>query len=580
MRVPFSQLRFPTVARPRLGRERAPRRPPQERELVARPRAEERERPRLAHGGASRASTGSSPGGTSSSCPTCRAGPSTSSPPTAGDPWNDGSRLFGGRRARLQVRARQRHGARGRREPRLRPGRGGPRRRQPHRLRDLLRGEAAVLHRGQPGLPALRPQRGERLHDLLLPGAAAVLLAAHRARAAGRRPRASSWTRPASTTILGAAKLVGRTTSGWNVGRPGGGDRARVRARRRRAPSATSVEVEPLTNYFVGRAQHELGLARRRSASWAPPSIRDLRHAGPRRRCSSDRAFVGGVDGHVFLDGKRDWVVSGGLSGSTRLGQPGVACCALQRAAQRYYQRPDAPHVSVDPHGDVALGLERAASASTRTAATSPSTPASGASAPASSRTTSASRPRRDRGGAHGQVLFRKLTPDALDAQPAARGREVVDLQLRRASRQGDGVAGGARRAQLRNYWQLDLDARQVLEHLGRQADARRADHDPARHREPGRRAPRATPAGRFWVDATAAALEPRVRQPQPPVLGDPQPPAVRRRSPCRRRPTCLRAHTVAQYLATVPDATATRPTAAATSSAASSRPSGRSRCA
>ena len=52
MRIPFSQLRFPRAARPRLGRQRPPRRLPQERELVARPRAEERERPRVAHGGA------------------------------------------------------------------------------------------------------------------------------------------------------------------------------------------------------------------------------------------------------------------------------------------------------------------------------------------------------------------------------------------------------------------------------------------------------------------------------------------------------------------------------------------------
>ena len=49
---PLLAAPLPDDPRPRLGRERAPRRAPQERELVARPRAEERERPRLAHDGA------------------------------------------------------------------------------------------------------------------------------------------------------------------------------------------------------------------------------------------------------------------------------------------------------------------------------------------------------------------------------------------------------------------------------------------------------------------------------------------------------------------------------------------------
>ena len=48
---PLLAAPLPHGPRPRLGRERAPRRAPQERELVARPRAQERERPRVAHGG-------------------------------------------------------------------------------------------------------------------------------------------------------------------------------------------------------------------------------------------------------------------------------------------------------------------------------------------------------------------------------------------------------------------------------------------------------------------------------------------------------------------------------------------------
>ena len=84
-----------TTPGPRLGRERAPRRAPQERELVARPRAEERERPRLAHGGPRghrRRRARAAPGAAA-----LRVGPrGVRRAPRAGDPWNDGSRLFGG----------------------------------------------------------------------------------------------------------------------------------------------------------------------------------------------------------------------------------------------------------------------------------------------------------------------------------------------------------------------------------------------------------------------------------------------------------------------------------------------------
>ena len=172
----------------------------------------------------------------------------------------------------------------------------------------------------------------------------------------GRRP-ASSWTRPPSTTILGAAKLVGRTKSGWSVGlleAVTGREYARV---------ATGA----VRDRGRGRAAHEL-LRRPRAARPGAARVDRLprhrrrprpRHARP-RGLLVDRAFVGGVDGHVFLDGKRDWVVSGGLSGSTVAGSQ-ASVLRVQRAAPRYYQRPDAPHVSVDPHGDVALRLERAA---------------------------------------------------------------------------------------------------------------------------------------------------------------------------------------------------------------------------
>ena len=63
---------------------------------------------------------------------------------------------------------------------------------------------------------------------------------------------------PAATTILGAAKVVGRTHKGWTLGAleaVTGSEHARVSS----GGDVTKPEVEPLTNYAVLRAQRELG---------------------------------------------------------------------------------------------------------------------------------------------------------------------------------------------------------------------------------------------------------------------------------------------------------------------------------
>ena len=60
------------------------------------------------------------------------------------------------------------------------------------------------------------------------------------------------------------------------------------------------------------------------------------------------QAYVAGVDGHLLLDPRRGWVVFGGLAGSSVSGSR-PAVLRLQTSAQRYYQRPDAPHVEIDP---------------------------------------------------------------------------------------------------------------------------------------------------------------------------------------------------------------------------------------
>lgn len=142
--------------------------------------------------------------------------------------------------------------------------------------------------------------------------------------------------RPNATTILGAGKLTGKTSSGWNIGLL-----EAVTGREYATISGTDRsrgEIEPLTNYFVGRVQRELKRGAFGVLSTAVQ--RDLREPALRDMLPASSVVIGG-DGHVFLDSKRDWVVTGSFSGSHATGST-EALTRLQEASQRYFQRPDA----------------------------------------------------------------------------------------------------------------------------------------------------------------------------------------------------------------------------------------------
>jgi hypothetical protein len=354
---------------------------------------------------------------------------------------------------------------------------------------------------------------------------------------------------PESTTILGAAKLVGRTRSGWSLGlleAVTGREESRVAT----GSSRDRVEVEPLTNYFVGRAQH--GLGRRASVGFLGTAVvRDL-DTPSLDGLLVDRAFVGGVDGHVFLDGKSDWVVSGGFSGSTVSGSQ-AAVLRLQTAAQRYYQRPDAPHVSVDPAATSLSGWSGRIGLNKNSGNVTFNAGLWGIS-PGFEPNDLGFATQTDRGGAHGQVLFRKLTPDSW-----TRSRQVSIAKWWTFNYGGECQGNGvqtALSAQLRDYWQLDLTlgkswntwddkltrggpttVRPGISSLGLVAtsDARRpfwvSASAQVSNREFGNRSRQysATLNLRPWTALTLSAT-----------------------------PSLLKVHTIAQYLATVPDATAT----------------------
>ena len=150
---------------------------------------------------------------------------------------------------------------------------------------------------------------------------------------------------PAAATILGATKLTGKTGGGWSIGLLEAVT-DRETARTRSGLIGGAVDVEPMTNYAVARLQREI--RGRVGLGFMTTSVLRRLDTAPLQDALPGRAHVFGTDAYVFLDRDREWVITGKISGSRVSGTPAVIS-RLQRAAQRYYQRPDAPHVEFDP---------------------------------------------------------------------------------------------------------------------------------------------------------------------------------------------------------------------------------------
>lgn len=157
---------------------------------------------------------------------------------------------------------------------------------------------------------------------------------------------------PTASTIVGAAKLTGKTRSGWSLGFLDAVT-GRERAKTMTDGVSSKTEVEPRSNYVVVRAQREI-TKRGAIGALATAVNRDL-SAENLHADLPGQAYVEGIDGHYFLDAKRDWVVHGRIAGSQLQGSPS-AIVRLQEAPQRYFQRPDASHLEFDPTAETLGG--------------------------------------------------------------------------------------------------------------------------------------------------------------------------------------------------------------------------------
>ena len=213
-----------------------------------------------------------------------------------------------------------------------------------------------------------------------------------------------------------------------------------------------SEEVEPPSDYLVARVKRDL--PRGGFGFLATDVERDLRTPAL-GNLLVNRATVAGGDGYVFLDAARTWVVTGGLAAS-RVDGSAAAITRLQLAPQRYYQRPDAPEVSLDPNATSMSGwygrvnLNRNAGPWTVNAAL-------WGVSPGFESNDLGYHTQGDMAGAHGVFTWRKLDPDKYTRSRSLSVAKYWNWNFNRES-QGDGWFGMGS-ATLKNYWSLNASA-------------------------------------------------------------------------------------------------------------------------
>ncbi|MEO5590214.1 MAG: DUF5916 domain-containing protein, partial [Gemmatimonadaceae bacterium] len=151
---------------------------------------------------------------------------------------------------------------------------------------------------------------------------------------------------PLETTIAGAAKLTGRTASGWSIGLL---DAVTTRETARfRSTDGIDREatIEPRANYFTGRLKRDLRQGNTTVGVGVTAVNRSLDDPTlePLFRKS---AYAGGVDWqHAWSN--RTWAFDGNIVFSQNNGTK-EAIASLQRSPARYLQRPDRETSLFDP---------------------------------------------------------------------------------------------------------------------------------------------------------------------------------------------------------------------------------------
>jgi hypothetical protein len=156
---------------------------------------------------------------------------------------------------------------------------------------------------------------------------------------------------PDNTTILGAAKMSGKTARGFSIGvlqSLTANEHASIDSLGKRK----RVNVEPLTNYALVRVQQDYKQGNTVLGGIFTSTNRFIKT--PALDFMNRNAYTGGIDLlHQWHD--KEYYLEAKLVGSNIRGNK-EAMIDLQRSSARYYQRPDARHLHFDSTANMLSG--------------------------------------------------------------------------------------------------------------------------------------------------------------------------------------------------------------------------------
>jgi hypothetical protein len=151
--------------------------------------------------------------------------------------------------------------------------------------------------------------------------------------------------KPENTTILGAFKLTGKTAGGWSIGVMEALTNREQASVITWSGEETRQTVEPYTNYFLGRAEKEYREGRSAFGFIFTAVNRKIDDANLNFLRSA--AYSGGF-GFRHRWAQDRYEISGYFLGSHIRGSE-ESILKAQESSARYYQRPDADHLELDP---------------------------------------------------------------------------------------------------------------------------------------------------------------------------------------------------------------------------------------
>ncbi|MBL7135741.1 MAG: carbohydrate binding family 9 domain-containing protein [Candidatus Marinimicrobia bacterium] len=149
---------------------------------------------------------------------------------------------------------------------------------------------------------------------------------------------------PTMTTILGAGKITGKTENGWSIGILNALTKEEHGKFLYKSKSSNNELIEPLTNYSVARLQKDFRNGQTTLGGIFTSTLRNIKDED--LEFLRDCAITGGVDfSHLFWD--RHYMIDAAFAFSNVHGSK-EAIHLTQESSMRYFQRPDANHVSLD----------------------------------------------------------------------------------------------------------------------------------------------------------------------------------------------------------------------------------------